>query len=106
MDEHYGWTGKYIENTEIYDFRGFSNSLLTYDVDKSEWKLILYTNPNIYATCNESFYPFGTLNWYFYGDTCQQIGSENVVAKNVYKLPINFNACNPNTDFNCADGTW
>ena len=106
FDAHYGWTGEYSENTEIYYFRGFSNSLLVYDQQKSEWKLTLYSNPNIYATCNESTYPFGMLNWYFFNDTCQRIGSEQTVAKNVYRLPINFNGCNSNYEYNCLDGTW
>ena len=77
----------------MYYFRGFSSSLLSYDPKKSEWKLTKYSNPNIYATCNESIYPFGTLNWYFYEDTCRQIliEPEKIVAKNVYKLPISFN---------------
>ena len=106
FDAHYGWTGEYSENSEIYYFRGFSNSLLVYDQLKSEWKLTLYSNPNIYATCNESTYPFGMLNWYFFNDTCQRVGSEQTVAKNVYRLPINFNGCNSNYEYNCLDGTW
>ena len=96
-----------MENTELYYFRGFSTSLLTYDEQKSEWKLMLYDNPNIYATCNESIgYPLGMLNWYFFGDTCEQVRPEQTVAKNVYKSPINFNGCHPNHEYNCRDGTW
>ena len=79
FDAHYGWTGEFSNNTEIYYFRGFADSLLNYDPIKSEWKLSLYTNPTIYATCNESTYPFGTLNWYFFNDTCQRIGSEHTI---------------------------
>ena len=96
-----------MDKEELYNFRGFSSSLLNYDSNNSEWKLTLYSNPNIYATCNEStIYPFGTFNWYFYGETCKQIGKKNIMTNNVYKFPINFNACDPNTEFNCADGTW
>ena len=100
-----------MDKEELYNFRGFSSSLLNYDLNKSEWKLTLYSNPNIYATCNESnypssIYPFGKFNWYFFGDTCKHIEPEKVLAKNVYKLPINFNACDPNSEFNCEDGTW
>ena len=65
---------------------------------------MLYDNPNIYATCNESIgYPFGMLNWYFFNDTCEQVVPEQT---NVHKLPINFNGCNPNYEYNCHDGTW
>ena len=46
------------------------------------------------------------MNWYFHGDTCQRISAENMVAENVYKLHINFNGCDPNSEFNCRDGTW
>ena len=106
FDAHYGWTGDYSPNTEIYYFRGVTQSLLSYDTEKSEWRLSNYGNPSIYATTNESVYPFGTMNWYFHGDTCQRISAENMVAENVYKLPINFNGCDPNSEFNCRDGTW
>ena len=106
FDQHYYWTGEYSKNTELYYFRGFSSSLLNYDPKKSEWKLTIYSKPNIYATCNESIYPFGMLNWYFFGDTCEQKEPEKSVAKNVYKLPISFNACDENNEFSCADGTW
>ena len=106
FDQHYYWSGEYSKNTELYYFRGFSSSLLRYDPKKNEWKLTMYSNPNIYATCNESIYPFGTLNWYFFGDTCTQIEQENILAKNVHKLMISFNACDDNNEFTCSDGTW
>ena len=119
FDQHYYWTGEYSKNTELYYFRGFSSSLLTYDPKKSEWKLTMYTNPNIYATCNESVidpnddtppsslnYPFGTFHWYFFRDTCKKIGHEKILAKNVHKLTISFNACDENNEFTCSDGTW
>ena len=106
FDAHYGWTGDFSPDSEIYYFRGVTQSLLEYDNENSEWRLSVYGNPSIYATTNESVYPFGTMNWYFYGDTCQQIGAENVIEDGVYKLPINFNGCDPNKEFNCRDGTW
>ena len=86
FDAHYGWTGEFSNNTEIYYFRGFADSLLNYDPIKSEWKLSLYTNPTIYATCNESTYPFGTLNWYFFNDTCQRIGSEHTIRGHPWNM--------------------
>ena len=121
FDQHYYWTGEYSKNTELYYFRGFSSSLLNYDQKKSEWKLTLYSNPDIYAICNESAiylnddsqhshpspsYPFGTFHWYFFGDTCKEIGPEKSVAKKVYNLTISFNACNEKNEFVCGDGTW
>ena len=123
FDKHYYWTGEYSKDTELYYFRGFSNSLLNYDPRKSEWKLTnMYTNTDIYAICNESTihpkipnfdgtepfpsYPFGTFHWYFFGDTCKGMEPEKSVAKNVYKLKISFNACDENKEFVCGDGTW
>ena len=119
FDQHYYWTGEYSENTELYYFRGFSNSLLNYDPKKYEWKLTnVYTNTEIYAICNESTiyhndgsepsptYPFGTFNWYFFGDTCTEIEPEKIVDKNVHKLTISFDACDENNEFTCGDGTW
>ena len=118
FDQHYYWTGEYSKDTEMYYFRGFSNSLLNYDPNKSEWKLTnMYTNTEIYAICNESTihpndgsqatrpspsYPYGTYHWYFFGDTCKKIGTE----KNVHKLTISINACDENNEFVCGDGTW
>ena len=60
FDAHYGWTGKYNQDeSEVYYFRGFSNSLLSFDNDRSEWKLTLDSNSEVYATYNESInYPF------------------------------------------------
>ena len=90
----------------MYYFRGFSNSLLSFDKDRSEWKLTLDSNSETYATCNESIkYPFGTHNWYFYNDNCKSTESEYSSDKDVLKLPINFNGCN-SEEFNCADGSW
>ena len=117
FDQHYYWTGEYSENTELYYFRGFLSSLLNYDPIKAEWKLTILSNPDIYATCNETMidlnsqapslgYPFGTFHWYFYGDTCTQIEPDKIVAKNVHKLKISFDACDVNNEFTCGDGTW
>ena len=103
----------------MYNFRGFSSTLLNYNPKKSEWKLTLYSNPKIYAICNETIkifpydnsqsylsYPFGTFHWYFFGDTCKGMETEKSVAKNVYKLKISFNGCDENKEFVCGDGTW
>ena len=124
FDKHYYWTGEYSKDTELYYFRGFSNSLLHYEPKKSEWKLTLYSNPNVYATCNQTAihtnilkksqphsvssvgYPFGTFQWIFFGDTCKMIGSEKILTKNIYNLTISFNACNESSEFTCGDGTW
>ena len=92
----------------MYYFRGFSSSLLSYDQQTSEWKLTTYSNPNIYATCNESrsMYPFGMLNWYFFGDTCTNKEPDKIMAENACKMTISFDACDENNEFTCGDGTW
>ena len=63
FDNHYGWTGEFSEG-EKYTFRGFSNSFLYWDNEKSYWKLEHNTNPSIYAICNKTAgpYPIGKIN--------------------------------------------
>ena len=79
-----------------------------FDKKASQWKLSLYSNPNVYAILNGSdvSYPFGTHDWYIFNDTCKYIGLDKTIRPNIFKMPLNFNGCNPNIEFNCADGTW
>ena len=110
FDAHYGMTTEYSKGTEIYFFRGFENSILQYNNDKSEWKLSLYSKPSIYAIFNgTATYPFGVQKWFVYNDTCKYESEdelESTQTKKNHKLSFNFNACHPNEEFNCADGTW
>ena len=72
FDAHYGMTTEYSKGTEIYFFRGFENSLLQYNDDKSEWKLSLYSKPSIYAIFNgTATYPFGVQKWFVFNDACK-----------------------------------
>ena len=103
-------TTEYSKGTEIYFFRGFENSILQYNNDKSEWKLSLYSKPSIYAIFNgTATYPFGVQKWFVFNDTCKYESEdelESIEIKKNHKLSFNFNACHPNEEFNCADGTW
>ena len=101
FDAFYVWTGKFSQGSDVYYFKGFTNSQLTYDKQKSEWKLTNYQNLQFYATSNDTIYPFGTRTWYIHNDTCQ-----NKNYGSVQKVKLNFNVCDPNEEFNCADGTW
>ena len=97
---HYSFTKEYSSNTEIYTFRGFKSSIIYYDADASEWRLSLYSKPSVFATYNGTdLYPFGSNDWYVYNDTCKDYKEVNVIN-------INMNACDPETEFNCKDGTW
>ena len=100
FDAHYGWTGQYSEDSEMYYFRGFKTSLLKYNQSGNEWRLTLYTNPSIYGINNQSenHYPFGEREWYFFNTNTQR--------KVEIKRILNLNPCNPVSEFNCADGTW
>ena len=99
FDAHFGMTSEYSKNTEIYFFRGFQNSLLEYRYKTSMWIMTLYTNPSIYATFNgTATYPFGVQKWNIFNDTCKQKTNEESI--------LNFNACHPKDEYNCADGTW
>ena len=107
FDAHYGWTNEYSDHAEKYIYRGFTSSVLKYDHENTEWRLGVYDNPFIYAIYNGSeAYPFGTLYWYIFNDTCKKIEPSLVLSKDVHKVSLNFNSCNTNTEFNCADGTW
>ena len=99
FDAHYGMINEYSENTEIYFFRGFQNSLLKYYNQIDKWKLTFYTNPTMYATFNgTATYPFGEQKWNIFNDTCKH--------KTYDYLTLNFNACHPKNEYNCVDGTW
>ena len=101
---HYSFTKEYSSNTEIYTFRGFKSSIIYYDADASEWRLSIYSKPSIFATYNgTNLYPFGSNDWYVYNDTCKDIIKYN---KEVNIMNMNMNACDPETEFNCKDGTW
>lgn len=109
FDHHYSWTGNLSEDTsQLYDFRGFSKSYLSYEMDRKEWVLSLYTDSDIYATTNETdgqMYPFGTFNWFFFNDTCTRAGPSETVAENTFRMPISLSSCTDD-EFTCRDGTW
>ena len=92
-----------------YEFRGFTNSILRWNETFNEWKIILYNDPHIYATCNatNSIFPLpiGICDWYFFNDTCDDIKEEQMIRTDIYKLPLSFSRCNPK-EFTCMDGSW
>ena len=90
FDQHYSWTGQLEKETEYYYFQGFSNSIVQWNDNQKEWRLTLYQNKAIYGICNETrgLYPFGTFDWHFFNDTCQD---ENPTHSNQsYKHAISF----------------
>ena len=104
FDAHYGLSNEYYNQTENYQFSGFKSSLINYDFDKLEWKLGIYDNPLVCATYNgTSLYPFGSNDWYVYNDTCKDVDK---FGKEMNKMMLNLNACDPNSEYNCVDGTW
>ena len=110
LDTFYGLTeeSKLQKSAEKFSFRGFSNSLLKWNESYQEWQISIYEDKNIYASCNESKsnhpFPIGVNNWYIFNDTCDDIENDQMVGKNIYKLPLSFVACNPN-QYTCEDGT-
>ena len=106
FDAHFGWTGEMSLSKELYSFRGFSKSIIQWDENQSEWRMSLYHDESIYATCNETGggYPFGIFNWYFFNDTCPRAGKSETVAENTLRIPISFSACHKD-EFSCRDGT-
>ena len=78
--------------------------MIYYDVDASEWKLVTYSKPSVFATYNgTAIYPFGSNDWYIHNDTCKETNKYN---KEINIMTLNLNACDPNREFNCIDGTW
>ena len=100
FDTFYAWTGDFSENSDKYIFKGFTNSELTFDKEKSEWHLQNHQHPEYSAKSFNINYPFGTQIWLIYNDTCQYR------PNNVKNVQLNFNVCDPKEEFNCADGTW
>ena len=107
FDAHFGWTGRFAENSNLYTFSGYSKSHISWDKKKKEWRMAMYNDPKSYATCNETdgMYPFGIYNWYFFNDSCPRAGPSEIVADNIIRIPISFSACRRN-EFTCKDGTW
>ena len=109
FDLYYGWTGSLSSKSKKFELNGFTyNSNLIWDEEISEWKIIHLNNPYIFATCNQtessSPLPIGIHHWYIFNDTCDDIENDQMVGKNIYKLPLSFVACNPN-QYTCEDGT-
>ena len=78
--------------------------MIHYDHGASEWRLLAYGKPSVFATYNgTATYPFGSNDWYVYNDTCKKINEYN---KEINIMTLNLNACDPNTEFNCLDGVW
>ena len=90
FDKHFSWTGNWDNKTEQYYFQGLSNSIIQWNDDQKEWRLMLYQNKTIYGTCNETqgLYPFGTFDWNFFNDTCQ-VGDQ-IQSIQFYKHAISF----------------
>ena len=78
-----------------HSFRGYTGTILRFDKATEQWRLELYSTPDVFATSNGTEYPFGQQKWTMVGDPCYE-AKVNVVT-------LNINACNT-TEFNCEDG--
>ena len=74
---------------------------MSFDKDRSEWKLSNVQNPEYFAIIQEYDYPFGIRNWQIHNDTCKQNRFDQIK-----KMQLSFNVCNAKEEFNCDDGTW
>ena len=95
FDHHFSWTGERDKETKRYHFQGFANSIIQWNDDQKEWRLTLYQNKTIYATCNETdgLYPSGTFDWNFFNDTCQ-VGNQ-IHTSQPFKRAISFSGWYP-----------
>ena len=88
-------------------FVGFHNSLISLDDTLTYWKLENINDPTTYATINvtekDPLRVFGTHIWYFFNDTCTELGEKE--GHMLYKKKISFTSCGQDM-FNCGDGTW
>ena len=96
FDLRYSWTWTYTNDRHA--FRGFADSLLSFDSINEVWQLTSYKNSELMAVSDMDDYPFGTYDWTIYNETCY--GDEFVGEINV---TLSINACNDN-EFNCYDG--
>ncbi|CAM6054348.1 unnamed protein product [Sphagnum tenellum] len=89
----YSWTRTFMNGR--HSFRGYTNTLMSWDTNITMWRLQIYDRPNTYATVNMTEYPLGTNTWDIYGDNC--------FDSNHTAMLLNVNACN-DSEFNCLDG--
>ncbi|CAM6054349.1 unnamed protein product [Sphagnum tenellum] len=89
----YSWTRTFMNGR--HSFRGYTNTLMSWDPNITMWRLQIYDRPNTYATVNITEYPLGTNTWDIYGDNC--------FDSNHTAMLLNVNACN-DSEFNCLDG--
>ncbi len=94
FDTKYTWS-RYPQVNGRFSFRGYTDSVLTYDNTSLQWFLTLHESNETYGYTNITEYPFGTLQWHFRGDTCDS---------EFETVELSFNACN-SSEFNCRDGT-
>ena len=81
---------------ERHSFRGYADTLLSWDEMNSQWRIQLYSDPSVYATLRSFEYPFGTADWEVFGDDCSDLSMQIV--------SLNINACSDG-EFNCVDGS-
>ena len=70
---------------ERHSFRGYADTLLSWDEMNSQWRIQLYSDPSVYATLRSFEYPFGTADWEVFGDDCSDLSMQIV--------SLNINAC-------------
>ncbi len=96
FDTQYSWT-QFPMLDGRYTFSGYTDTRLFYVASLDQWRLQLYSNSSIYATVNQTEYPFGTLEWTVFNEPCYLDGPTKSVS-------LNINACNA-FEFNCHDGS-
>ena len=95
FDHRFGWIWNFVEGR--HGFRGFTDSLLTWNSTDSMWHIDLYSTQNIKATLDVFDYPFGTFEWTVHNEPCY---GKNMTEAKVF---LNINACS-DEEFNCYDG--
>ena len=93
FDLRFSWTWDFINHR--HGFRGFGDSLLSWNDQDDVWQLTSYENADLKATSIVYDYPLGTFEWIIYNDPCYD--------ENMINVTLNINACSDN-EFNCYDG--
>ena len=95
FDIQYTW-GQSLKNGKHY-FRGYTSSEVYWSDQESQWKIALYHNgaEPVFATTNDTIYPFGKHIWEIVRDSC------GTKERNVKVL--SFSACEDD-EFICDNG--
>jgi hypothetical protein len=74
----------------MHEFNGFTDTRISQVDGTKEWRMELFSDPNTYVTTNA---------------TDIMLGEHTFRRDGIDKFTVNLNTCDPDTEYNCKDGT-